>query len=631
MQREIDLRNFILEKLPMTTTYNERFFCNNLKEYSRLKTRVVHVGHIPLGGLYPIRIQSMTNTNTLDTQATVEQCIRIIEAGADYVRITAPGIKEAENLANIKKALLQKGYRNPLVADIHFNPQAAEIAAKYVEKIRINPGNYVDKRAFQQVDFTDEEYKQELGRIRERLLPLIKICKEYKTAIRIGVNHGSLSDRIISRYGDTPSGMVESALEFLRIFAAEDFHELVVSMKASNTRIMVESVRLLVNRMFKEGMDYPLHLGVTEAGDSEDGRIKSATGTGALLADGIGDTIRVSLTEDPEKEVPVARKLVDFFTRPVLQTKVEPEADVFFNPFDYFKRETNTVENIGGNHQPVVISSFSGKKLRPDIYYKNDTDVVRPAIIPFEIWKKQVNKTGFYPLFDNQEFTHAEEFSTECNFCQLNSSPISSDIIKRLKQQTNTVVIVADAGNGPTTNRNIIEQLVAADLKNPVIVRRRYNTADTDTLALEAAADTGELFIDGLADGIWIENEDVENAPLATDIAFGILQASRLRMSKTEYISCPSCGRTLFDLQDVTANIKARTNHLTGLKIGVMGCIVNGPGEMADADYGYVGSGPGKISLYKGREVIRRAIPQEEAVDQLIDLIRENGDWKDPE
>jgi (E)-4-hydroxy-3-methylbut-2-enyl-diphosphate synthase len=614
----------------MTTIYNERFFCNNLKEYSRLKTRVVHVGHIPLGGLYPIRIQSMTNTNTLDTQATVDQCIRIIEAGADYVRITAPGIKEAENLANIKKVLLQKGYRNPLVADIHFNPQAAEIAAKYVEKIRINPGNYVDKRAFQQVDFTDEEYKQELGRIRERLLPLIRICKEYKTAIRIGVNHGSLSDRIISRYGDTPVGMVESALEFLRIFAAEDFHELVVSMKASNTRIMVESVRLLVNRMFKEGMDYPLHLGVTEAGDSEDGRIKSATGTGTLLADGIGDTIRVSLTEDPEKEVPVARKLVDFFTRPVLQTKVEPEADVFFNPFDYFKRETNAVGNIGGKHQPVVIASISGKKLRPDIYFKDDVDAIRPSIIPFEKWRSLTDKTGLYPLFESQEFTHTEEVSTECNFCQLTSSEISPATIEKFKSQTNTIIVVADKGNGPTSNRNIIAQLVAEGLRNPVVVRRNYNIADADILALEAAADTGELFIDGLADGIWIENENIENTSSATDVAFGILQASRLRMSKTEYISCPSCGRTLFDLQDVTANIKARTSHLTGLKIGVMGCIVNGPGEMADADYGYVGSGPGKISLYKGREVIRRAIPQKEAVDQLIELIRENGDWKDP-
>jgi (E)-4-hydroxy-3-methylbut-2-enyl-diphosphate synthase len=618
----------------METLYNDTFFCNNLSAYSRLKTKVVHVGHVPLGGLYPVRIQSMTNTNTLDTEATVAQCIRIFEAGADYVRITAPGIPEAENLANIKKMLLQKGYRNPLIADIHFNPQAAEIAAKYVEKIRINPGNYVDKRLNKQVEFTDEDYKGELERIRERLLPLIKICKEYKTAIRIGVNHGSLSGRIVSKYGDTPKGMVESAMEFIRIFAAEDFHELVISMKASNTRVMVQSTRLLVNYMFREGLNYPIHLGVTEAGDGEDGRVRSSAGTGTLLSDGIGDTIRVSLTEDPEAEIPVARMLVDQFTNPSAPLKVETAPDVFFTPFEYNKRKTNAVALIGGSHQPVVIASELAltDKVKPDFIYSNEKPAQLPALMPFTAWNEQTDKSGLFPVFEAQTFLTNEEFSRDANFCLVKLEDLTSELLEKIRSTSNTILVINELEKpGFATARSIIELLVKNAIEVPVIVRRTYNEPSSVSLSIKASADMGGLFIDGLVDGIWLEN-NVEGAEApALDIAFGILQAARLRMSKTEYISCPSCGRTLFDLQEVTAKVKAKTNHLKGLKIGIMGCIVNGPGEMADADYGYVGAGVGKVSLYKGKEVIIKGMPQEEAVDALVNLIKENGDWKDPE
>ena len=618
----------------METLYNDTFFCNNLSAYSRLKTKVVHVGHVPLGGLYPVRIQSMTNTNTLDTEATVAQCIRIFEAGADYVRITAPGIPEAENLANIKKMLLQKGYRNPLIADIHFNPQAAEIAAKYVEKIRINPGNYVDKRLNKQVEFTDEDYKGELERIRERLLPLIKICKEYKTAIRIGVNHGSLSDRIVSKYGDTPKGMVESAMEFIRIFAVEDFHELVISMKASNTRVMVQSTRLLVNYMFREGLNYPIHLGVTEAGDGEDGRIRSSAGTGTLLSDGIGDTIRVSLTEDPEAEIPVARMLVDQFTNPSAPLKVETAPDVFFTPFEYNKRKTNAVALIGGSHQPIVIASELAltDKVKPDFIYSNEKPAQLPALMSFTAWNEQADKSGLFPVFDAQAFLTHEEFSRDANFCLVKLEDLTSELLEKIRSTSNTVLVINELEKpGFATARSIVELLVKNAIEVPVIVRRIYNEPSSVSLSIKASADMGGLFIDGLVDGIWLEN-NVEGAESpALDIAFGILQAARLRMSKTEYISCPSCGRTLFDLQEVTVKVKAKTNHLKGLKIGIMGCIVNGPGEMADADYGYVGAGVGKVSLYKGKEVIIKGMPQEEAVDALVNLIKENGDWKDPE
>jgi (E)-4-hydroxy-3-methylbut-2-enyl-diphosphate synthase len=613
------------------TAYNNNFFCGNINEYTRLKTRVVHVGNVPLGGLYPIRIQSMTNTNTLDTIATVDQCIRIIEAGADYVRITAPGIPEAENLANIKKLLLQKGYRNPLIADIHFNPQAAEIAARYVEKIRINPGNYVDKRVASQTEFTEAEYQAELERIRERLLPLIKICKENKTAIRIGVNHGSLSGRIVNRYGDTPLGMAESAMEFIRIFAAEGFNELVVSMKASNTRIMVESTRLLVNYMFREDLVYPLHLGVTEAGDGEDGRIRSATGIGTLLADGIGDTIRVSLTEDPEKEIPVARALVDHFERPVVQPKVEPEPVLCFNPFDYHKRQNIAVNGIGGSYQPVVVSSLlhedNDNQLQADyIFDPNNACTSGKRIIPAEQWNGQPDA---FPLFT--ELKTDSQFSPVLNFLLINKQTFSQEIIPLIAQTPALVLVIEQQkGSGFLEARQVIGQLHTAGVKSPVILKRTYEGLLADQLSIQAPADMGGIFIDGLADGIWIENKTADNEQLSTSsVAFGILQATRLRMVKTEYISCPSCGRTLFDLQEVTAKVKARTSHLKGLKIAVMGCIVNGPGEMADADYGYVGAGPGKISLYKGREVVRKSIEQSEAVDALIDLIRENGDWKD--
>ncbi len=617
----------------METPYNDRFFCNSIHSYSRLKSKVVHVGHVPLGGLYPIRIQSMTNTNTLDTEATVAQCIRIFEAGADYVRITAPGLPEAENLANIKKMLLQKGYRNPLIADIHFNPQAAEIAAKYVEKVRINPGNYVDKRLNKQIEFTQEEYLGELERIRERLLPLIKVCKEYKTAIRIGVNHGSLSDRIVNKYGDTPKGMVESAMEFIRIFAAEDFHELVISMKASNTRIMVQSTRMLVNYMFREGLNYPIHLGVTEAGDGEDGRIRSSAGTGTLLSDGIGDTIRISLTEDPEAEIPVARKLVDQFTNLSAQPKIEYTPELFFNPFEYNKRKSNEIICIGGNHQPVVITTIDTEvsTLKADFVYSTEKTTQHPTLLPFENWKEFDDKSNIYPVFKADEFIASTNFSNEANFCLLRLEEATDELIEKIKQLPSTIIVLNESEkSGFTAARCLIEQLEQNKITAPIILRRVYCEASSENLSIRASADMGGLFIDGMVDGIWLENREVGVEEPALTIAFGILQAARLRMSKTEYISCPSCGRTLFDLQEVTAKIKERTNHLKGLKIGIMGCIVNGPGEMADADYGYVAAGVGNVSLYKGKEVIKKGIPQDEAVEALINLIKENGDWKEP-
>ena len=540
--------------------------------YQRIASRVVQIGDLPMGGNFPVRIQSMTSTNTMDTKATIEQVIRMIEAGCEYVRITAPGIREAENLSVIKKKLLQKGYHTPLIADIHFNPAAAEVAARIVEKVRINPGNYADSRLKSKVSLTESEYAGELERISERINPLLLICREYGTALRIGVNHGSLSDRIMSRYGDTPEGMVQSALEFIQICSGKGFHNLVLSMKSSNVRVMIHATRLLVSRMLDLGLDYPLHLGVTEAGDGEDGRIKSAAGIGALLEDGIGDTIRVSLTEDPESEIPVARAILERYNQKASAKPTEKTAyqeAIFGNdPFSYQKRYSATSDGIGSNCPPAVImSAFEG----PNI----------------------VDEQG--------------------------------KVLRSLKQ-AQIKILEGDIHE----MRRITAQMKSAGDNAPVIIRKSYPACDLLKFQLDSAIDCGSLLIDGIGDGLWLDAGPEISRETVCRTAFAILQATRTRITRTEYISCPSCGRTQFNLQQTLQEIKARTGHLTGLKLAVMGCIVNGPGEMADADYGYVGAGNGRISLYRGRDLIRKNIQQEEAVDALIALLMENGDWIEP-
>jgi (E)-4-hydroxy-3-methylbut-2-enyl-diphosphate synthase len=635
-------------------------YCNSLTRYSRLLTREVKAGDLGIGGSNPIRVQSMTTTDTMDTVGTVAQSIRMIEAGCELVRITAPSINEAKNLAVIKKELQEKGYRTPICADIHFTPNAAETAARIVEKVRVNPGNYADRKKFETIDYTDDSYNWELERIRARFIPLVKICKEHGTAIRIGTNHGSLSDRIMSRYGDSPLGMVESALEFLRICESESYFNIVLSMKSSNTQVMVQAYRLLVMKMKAEGMNYPLHLGVTEAGEGEDGRIKSATGIGTLLEDGLGDTIRVSLTEDPEFEIPVAKALVKRYEqRTGLQDDIPgvPQGWNFYSPVEHNRRETKQVVNIGGHQVPRVIGSIASRKevipasLFPFGYnYSIQLDkwnisdqacdylYVGDAKIDFEIpgtlgliydyskWNDLENKTRSYPLFTISEFLSAEKKSSEINFVRVDIGDLTADA-KRLAELPAPVVFVFETSNehGMAEQRRMFFELLAKSISAPVIIRRSYAELADDDLMLHAATDCGGLLIDGFGDGVWLEAGN--NPKTVNSLSFGILQAARMRISKTEYISCPSCGRTLFDLQETTAKIRTRTDHLKGIKIGIMGCIVNGPGEMADADYGYVGSGPGKITLYKGREVVKKSVPAEQAVDELILLIKENGDW----
>ncbi|HEX2786818.1 MAG TPA: (E)-4-hydroxy-3-methylbut-2-enyl-diphosphate synthase [Ignavibacteria bacterium] len=643
----------------MIVTTDSKKYCNSLTEYSRYHTREVFIGDIPLGGNNPIRIQSMTTTDTMNTQATVEQCIRIIEAGADYVRITAPSMNEAKNLENIKKELRKRGYKAPLIADIHFTPNAAELAARIVEKVRVNPGNYADKKKFQVYNYTDEHYTSELERIREKFTPLVLICKEYGTAMRIGTNHGSLSDRIMSRYGDTPLGMVESALEFVRICQENNFYNIVLSMKASNPKVMVEAYRLLVNKMEEEEMNYPLHLGVTEAGEGEDGRIKSAVGIGTLLEDGLGDTIRVSLTEEPELEVPVCKRLVERYSRRD-NTKLIPAIhENPINPFDYEKRSSIEINKTGGHHVPVVILTLNEKQtVKPEnladigynydasldkwnindiaadyIYLKNkDIDFNLPGtlkkIFDYGHWMGLENKNDSFPLLTPSQYTKDINLSDKQNFLLLTIDDLTHELVAKLKNDDTTVLILR------TDNENALAEIRAAfihlkDIKNPVIIKREYKEIDEENLMLYSSTDVGGLLIDGLGDGIWLESDTI-NANKLNNISFGILQATRTRISKTEYISCPSCGRTLFDLQETTAKIRNRTHHLKGIKIAIMGCIVNGPGEMADADYGYVGSGPGKITLYKGKEVVKRSINTEFALDELITLIKENGDWVNP-
>lgn len=606
--------------------------------YSRRQANEVYVGATPLGGAYPIRIQSMTNTVTMDTEACVEQAKRIIQAGGEYVRLTTQGVREAENLKNINMSLRSQGYDTPLVADVHFNPNVADVAALYAEKVRINPGNYVDAaRTFKKLEYTDEEYAQEIQKIRERLVPFLNICKENHTAIRIGVNHGSLSDRIMSRYGDTPEGMVESCMEFLRICVAENFTNVVISIKASNTVIMVQTVRLLAQQMEAENMAFPLHLGVTEAGDGEDGRIKSALGIGALLCDGLGDTIRVSLSEAPEAEIPVARKLVDYVTKRAGHPYIPGMEAPDFNYIHPTRRKTQPVGNIGGDNLPVVISARlegnldTNPQFKPDYIYcgqqlPEKADANTGYIVDANVWD---GTEGTYPAFNFKQMVELHHHPAKQKFLFMTYMALTEEVVAGLRLHPE-VVIVAQSNHPNRLGefRGLVHQLTCQGLQNPVVFFQHYSETNLEDLQIKAAADMGALIIDGLCDGILLFNQGNDIPVQKVDeTAFGILQAGRVRTSKTEYISCPGCGRTLYDLEATIARIKAATSHLKGLKIGIMGCIVNGPGEMADADYGYVGAGRGKVSLYKRKECIEKNISEEQAVDKLIELIKANGDY----
>ena len=701
-------------------------YCNSLTEYNRLITKEVKIGDLLLGNGHPIRLQTMTTTDTMNTLATVEQTIRCIEAGAELVRITAPSKSEAENLLNIKNELKRRGYSVPLIADIHFTPNAAEIAARIIEKVRVNPGNYVDKKKFEQIDYTDLEYAEEIDRIRERFTPLVKICKEYGTAMRIGTNHGSLSDRIMSRYGDTPIGMVESAMEFLRIARGESYHNIILSMKSSNTQVMVQAYRLLIQQMQEEfGESYPLHLGVTEAGDGEDGRVKSAVGIGTLLEDGIGDTIRVSLTEDPEFEIPVCRDLVKRYagykmqdtsyrlqvsgdkiqdTSYRLQDTIETElvtsnlnletsnlkpatTPIPYSPFNYARSNTFGIDNIGDHHVPVVIADLSKQKeitpvsLQSIGYTYNqesdkwnisdgaadfiftankEVDFSLPGTLKvfsyYDTWKKSIDKTKFFPLMDgNKYLDNSIEKSNELNLVLIEcySSTIPQPPINNLFEalsldKTTAVCLFSANKNAMQSVRRMIVEMKNKGLSNPIILLVKSDWKTPDEHLIHYATEAGALLLDGFGDGICLGMTDnsyqlqdtgLQNTEGRTYIsnttpeqfinstAFSILQATRVRISKTEYISCPSCGRTLFDLQETTAKIRSVTNHLKGVKIAIMGCIVNGPGEMADADFGYVGSGVGKITLYKGKEVVKKNIDSAIAVNELINLLKENEAW----
>ncbi|RIW17277.1 4-hydroxy-3-methylbut-2-en-1-yl diphosphate synthase [Algoriphagus lacus] len=650
----------------------DSLYCDSLTRYSRRKTIPVRVGDVIIGGDNPIVVQSMTTVDTMDTLGSVEQSIRMIESGCELIRITAPSIKEAENLRNIKAELRKRGYQTPLVADIHFTPNAAELAARIVEKVRINPGNYADKKKFEVIDYTDASYAEELDRIRDRFLPLVKICKENGTAMRIGTNHGSLSDRIMSRYGDTPIGMVESALEFLRICEDEKFFDIVVSMKSSNTQVMVQAYRLLVQKL-NEGRfkPYPLHLGVTEAGEAEDGRIKSAVGIGTLLEDGLGDTVRVSLTEDPEFEAPVAKALIDRYTGRSNHAPISYISQYPITPFEYNKRHVSEIYNFGGHNVPRVITDISkiekitdremkavGHFYLPeldkwkmndqgcDFVYSGSNPI--PFMLPngmkeiqnFSVWEKAPDQVNKFPLFTLEEFKQGKRFHSELNFLEVWDTEIEETIAAvAVRKDTVLILKTANTHSMPALRRAFVS-LLESKSEIPVVVKVSYPDQSADMTTLYSATDVGGLLIDGLGDGIFISlekegdhsrQEILDQIKLHNSVGFGVLQAARTRMSKTEYISCPSCGRTLFDLQETTAMIRKRTDHLKGVKIGIMGCIVNGPGEMADADYGYVGSGKGKITLYKGKEVMKKSVPSEKAVDELINIIREDGMWIEPE
>ncbi|MDI3320175.1 (E)-4-hydroxy-3-methylbut-2-enyl-diphosphate synthase [Pinibacter soli] len=664
-----------------------QLYSESLTSYKRLATREVKIGDLLLGNFHPIRVQTMTTTDTMDTMATVEQSIRCIEAGAEMVRITAPSKKEAENLLNIKNELRKRGYNTPLIADIHFTPNAAEIAARIVEKVRVNPGNYVDKKKFEQLEYTDAEYAEEIERIRTRFTPLVKICKEHGTAMRIGTNHGSLSDRIMSRYGDTPIGMVESAMEFLRIARDEDYHNIILSMKSSNPQVMVHAYRLLIKQMMDEFNEcYPLHLGVTEAGDGEDGRIKSAIGIGTLLEDGIGDTIRVSLTEDPEFEIPVCKDLVKRYDHQTERSEApEEKIKLPYSPFEYKKRDTFEVSNIGGKQVPVVVANFSKHSaISPadleNIGYKYDepsdkwtigdaaadyiftgNNLIHFAlpgtlkvIMHAHAWQQEnldANVNGrdkFLPIFSDEQFINATVKHNAINFVKVDCTDENerTKYIDELAKDSTVVLCLSSTNeNAMQSVRKMFAELMNRSIKNPAILICDSPHHGIDEHLIHLATETGALFLEGMGDGIslgltdstianikvtgrtYLETKSIEQ--FLNNTAFSILQATRTRISKTEYISCPSCGRTLFDLQETTAKIRSRTNHLKGIKIAIMGCIVNGPGEMADADFGYVGSGPGKITLYKSKEVVKRNVDSEVAVEELINLLKENGAWID--
>lgn len=650
-------------------------YCNSITQYSKFITKEVNIGGIKMGGTQPIRIQSMTTAFTMDTEASVAQSIRMIDAGCEYVRITAPSIKEAQNLAEIKKGLIAKGYHTPLVADIHFTPNAAELAAKIVEKVRVNPGNYADKKKFEEINYTPEAYEKELARIKKKFAPLVEICKANGTAMRIGTNHGSLSDRIMSWYGDTPKGMVESAMEFIRICRELDYHQLVISMKSSNTQVMVQAYRLLVQTMVAEGMNYPLHLGVTEAGDGEDGRIKSAVGIGTLLEDGLGDTIRVSLTEEPEFEIPVAQALAQRYEqrKAVLADDVEtPDFDLpdGYSPFEYNKRasaELNTF--IGGHQVPRVILDLSDQNLKDaqilaaagynyspilDKYNMGDQSIdfayladELPSfnfpgnlkqLYNYKTWLKLKDNTNCHPLYNLKEYIVATEKDKALNLVTVCNADLDGDDFANLPfDKTLVFVLETDKEHGMADQRAFFFKLMNAGIDTPVIVKRSYRFADSETLEqkelkaqLYSATDLGALLLDGLGDGVWLDAPQV-STKFRVSTSFGILQATRSRISKTEYISCPSCGRTQFDLQETTQMIRSKTDHLKGIKIGIMGCIVNGPGEMADADYGYVGTGPGKITLYRSKDVVKKNVSSDNALNELIEIIKEDGNWVEKE
>ena len=701
-------------------------YCNSLSQYSRLITREVTIGDISMGAHNPIRIQSMTTTDTMDTIGTVEQTIRMVNAGCEYVRITAPSVKEAKNLKNIKAELIKRGYNVPLIADIHFTPNAAEVAACLVEKVRINPGNYADKKRFENFEYSEIQYRSELERIYQKFTPLVKICKEYGTAMRIGTNHGSLSDRIMSQYGDTPQGMVESAMEFMRMCEDLNYYNLVISMKSSNPQVMVQAYRLLVTTMAKEGMNYPLHLGVTEAGDGEDGRIKSAVGIGTLLEDGLGDTIRVSLTEDPELEAPVAIALARRYEKrkeatrnqksdprlafgvggleSELVNKVEPDNEsllhsnqniplsetlpathnsqltTHFDPYSFNKRQTAELNTFIGGHQvPRVIIDISRQNLKDPNVLGATGYIYSPVLDKFNMgeqsvdfvyladqlpsfnfpgnlkqlynyntWKSLTNTTNCHPLFSLEEYVNADTRDNYLNFVSISNKDFEREVFNRIPfDKTLVFILETKEVNGLADQRQAFFKLMNLDLDIPVIVKRSYVVSDEQSVVsnqrlalndfqseiisseefqLYAATDLGGLLIDGLGDGIWLDSTNVPSKTILTT-SFVILQATRSRISKTEYISCPSCGRTLFDLQETTQMIRSRTDHLKGLKIAIMGCIVNGPGEMADADYGYVGTGPGKVTLYRGKEVVKKSLSSENALDELIRIIQEDGNW----
>ena len=659
-----------------------QFYTESLSTYKRLTTREVKIGNLLIGANHPIRVQTMTTTDTMDTAATVEQSIRCIEAGAELIRITAPSKNEAENLQHIKDELRRRGYDTPIVADIHFTPNAAEIAARIVEKVRVNPGNYVDKKKFEQIEYNDAEYAEEIERIRERFTPLVLICKEHGTAMRIGTNHGSLSDRIMSRYGDTAIGMVESAMEFLRIARSEDYHNIVLSMKSSNPLVMVQAYRLLVQHMSTEfGECYPLHLGVTEAGDGEDGRIKSAIGIGSLLEDGIGDTIRVSLTEDPEFEIPVCLDLVKRYQSLQQETLTEVDATpkLSYNPFEYKRRNARSILNVGGKNVPVVIADFMlqtsiattdlqaiGYTYNPatdkwfisdaaaDFIYSSDKLIgfnlpgTLQVICDYPTWATTNEPQKYYPLFDKNSYRAAPTRSDSMNFITLDVSEDHTELLDLVKKDETVIFcIYSTAKNGVQQLRNFVNVMMQQDIQCPVVLAAESMHDNVDEQLIHFSIGVGALFLDGMGDGIWLMNDPSKmvdqqvsgrtylptknNQQFLNNTSFSILQAVRTRISKTEYISCPSCGRTLFDLQETTARIRNVTNHLKGLKIAIMGCIVNGPGEMADADFGYVGSGLGKITLYRGKEVMKKNINSEVAVDELINLLKENNVWIEAE